>query len=296
LTRLLVRALGVMEVEGTYRNTCELVVKQLRKFRDSLLSVLETFIDDPLVSWRSRKTRGAQGEKHADPTKGPGDAAVWRSFVDRVYERVGDQRKPAEAADAEKNSSVAPLLDQPHDVALARARKAIITEMFTTGVDAAVDAFVAYLPVLGSDMRICGDDALAAPEEIENFFANSHEAPHRDFGDRALNRIKSKLSGTDFASSPEPSPPATGTPEPRRSGPGAGKQSAFSVNPDFFIRDSVFAESVDADLRNDEDNAMADVVAGDGLSTVSQVDRLIAEARSMDNLADAYLTGWAPFL
>jgi hypothetical protein len=49
-------------------------------------------------------------------------------------------------------------------------------------------------------------------------------------------------------------------------------------------------------LRSIDDLAAMDRVAENSLTVVEQVNRLILEARSMDNLADAYLTGWAPFL
>jgi len=68
---------------------------------------------------------------------------------------------------------------------------------------------------------------------------------------------------------------------------------AFDPSP--WIRDSVFGESVD--VQTSADDADTDhPESSDSLSVVEQVARLIAEARSMDNLADAYLTGWAPFL
>ena len=49
---MLVNAMEVSGVEGTYRATCEKVMRVLRDNRDSLLSMLEAFIHDPLVSWR----------------------------------------------------------------------------------------------------------------------------------------------------------------------------------------------------------------------------------------------------
>lgn len=52
LTRMLVHAMEVSGVEGTYRLTCERVMRVLRDNRDSLLSMLEAFIHDPLISWR----------------------------------------------------------------------------------------------------------------------------------------------------------------------------------------------------------------------------------------------------
>lgn len=63
LTRMLVKAMEVSGVEGTFRSTCENVMHVLRDNQDSLLSMLEAFIHDPLFSWRlfvdSRKDLGA---------------------------------------------------------------------------------------------------------------------------------------------------------------------------------------------------------------------------------------------
>ena len=52
LTRLLVSAMAVTGVEGAYRYTCEHVMTLLRRYRESLLSVLETFVYDPLINWK----------------------------------------------------------------------------------------------------------------------------------------------------------------------------------------------------------------------------------------------------
>eukprot|EP01065_Artemidia_motanka_P026262 TRINITY_DN3118_c0_g3_i2.p1 TRINITY_DN3118_c0_g3~~TRINITY_DN3118_c0_g3_i2.p1 ORF type:complete len:3288 (+),score=1111.88 TRINITY_DN3118_c0_g3_i2:461-9865(+) len=52
LTRLLVNAMEASGTEGTFRYTCERVMWCLRKNRDSLTSLLETFVYDPLINWR----------------------------------------------------------------------------------------------------------------------------------------------------------------------------------------------------------------------------------------------------
>ena len=52
LTRMLVNAMEVSGVEGTYRLTCEKVMSVLRENRDSLIAMLEAFVYDPLISWR----------------------------------------------------------------------------------------------------------------------------------------------------------------------------------------------------------------------------------------------------
>ncbi|GMH33501.1 hypothetical protein BSKO_01335 [Bryopsis sp. KO-2023] len=52
LTRMMVKAMEVSGVEGTFRKTCELVMRVLRMEKDRLMAVLEAFIYDPLINWR----------------------------------------------------------------------------------------------------------------------------------------------------------------------------------------------------------------------------------------------------
>lgn len=52
LTRMLILAMEVTGIEGTYRITCEKVLKVLRNHKDSLMAVLEAFVYDPLLNWR----------------------------------------------------------------------------------------------------------------------------------------------------------------------------------------------------------------------------------------------------
>jgi serine/threonine-protein kinase mTOR len=52
LTRMLVMAMEVSGIEGTYRSTCNAVMSVLRRHRDSLMAMLEAFVHDPLINWR----------------------------------------------------------------------------------------------------------------------------------------------------------------------------------------------------------------------------------------------------
>lgn len=52
LTRMLINAMEVTGIEGTYRRTCESVMTVLRRNKDSLMAVLEAFVYDPLLNWR----------------------------------------------------------------------------------------------------------------------------------------------------------------------------------------------------------------------------------------------------
>jgi hypothetical protein len=52
LTRMLVQAMDVSGIEGTFRFSCEAVMNVLREDRHSVMAMLEAFVHDPLISWR----------------------------------------------------------------------------------------------------------------------------------------------------------------------------------------------------------------------------------------------------
>lgn len=57
LTQNLVDGLGVTGVEGVFRIACEVTMQLLRDNKDSLMSVLDAFIHDPLVEWEDEKRK-----------------------------------------------------------------------------------------------------------------------------------------------------------------------------------------------------------------------------------------------
>ncbi|KAJ1971618.1 phosphatidylinositol kinase- protein kinase tor1, partial [Dimargaris xerosporica] len=57
LTRMLILAMEMCGIEGTFRITCEHVMRVLRENKDSLMAVLEAFIYDPLINWRLTSVR-----------------------------------------------------------------------------------------------------------------------------------------------------------------------------------------------------------------------------------------------
>jgi len=52
LTRMLTYAMEVSNIEGSFRTTCENVMRVIRDNKESLMAVLEAFIHDPLLTWR----------------------------------------------------------------------------------------------------------------------------------------------------------------------------------------------------------------------------------------------------
>lgn len=58
LTHNLIDAMGVLGYEGTFRKTCEVTLALLREQKDILMTVLDTFVHDPLVDWsKARSSR-----------------------------------------------------------------------------------------------------------------------------------------------------------------------------------------------------------------------------------------------
>ncbi|KAH9246999.1 hypothetical protein BASA81_015430 [Batrachochytrium salamandrivorans] len=79
LTRQLVNAMEVSGVEGNYRITCENVMRVLRVNRESILTMLSAFVDDPLITWRLLKdntsTSNGAGEPVAASTNDGGPSS-----------------------------------------------------------------------------------------------------------------------------------------------------------------------------------------------------------------------------
>ncbi|XP_069753467.1 serine/threonine-protein kinase ATR isoform X3 [Narcine bancroftii] len=58
LTHNMVHAMGPMGTEGLFRRACEVTLRLMRDQREPLMSVLKTFLHDPLVEW-SKPTKGS---------------------------------------------------------------------------------------------------------------------------------------------------------------------------------------------------------------------------------------------
>ncbi|RAL53196.1 hypothetical protein DM860_006868 [Cuscuta australis] len=61
LTQNMVDGLGITGYEGIFLKVCEITLSVLRTHRETLMSVLETFVHDPLVEWtKSHKSSGVE--------------------------------------------------------------------------------------------------------------------------------------------------------------------------------------------------------------------------------------------
>ncbi|KAJ2610214.1 hypothetical protein H4S08_003713, partial [Coemansia sp. RSA 1365] len=75
LTHNMVDAMGATGYEGAFRRACELTLRLLRDHRDALMSVLESFLHDPLVEWSRRTTRSASRAAKDLPSTQPNEQA-----------------------------------------------------------------------------------------------------------------------------------------------------------------------------------------------------------------------------
>mmetsp|Transcript_26418 Transcript_26418/g.39200 ORF Transcript_26418/g.39200 Transcript_26418/m.39200 type:complete len:2632 (+) Transcript_26418:19-7914(+) len=69
LTRMLIKAMEISGIEGTFRSTSEKVMSILRANSNSVMAMLEAFVYDPLISWRLLAPDGT-GSNVSAPTGG----------------------------------------------------------------------------------------------------------------------------------------------------------------------------------------------------------------------------------
>lgn len=234
LTRLIVKALGVTGVDGVYRITSEIVMKNLRKHSENLLSILEAFIYDPLINWRLV----ANNEMSPDPGEGNNPM---NADAKTVLEDVKERGTP-----------------------LALSKSVMKAQQIAVG---------GYTYAM----------------EI------NAEEPRNEQGDLAWDRVRAKLTGQDFCDAP----PANSS---------FSAVSRRSVDDEQNLCSSWGSISSDVAMEHSSKNPEQQgiplpttylygkgFVGRESLDVNKQVDRLIEEARSLENLAEAFLTGWAPF-
>ena len=71
LTRNMVDAFGITGVEGAFRRACELTMKIMTENKDALLSVLGTFVQDPLLEWSTDSPSASSMTRHATSNPKP---------------------------------------------------------------------------------------------------------------------------------------------------------------------------------------------------------------------------------
>lgn len=244
LTRMLIKAMEVSGVEGSYRSTCERTMSVLRGSRDSLVTMLEAFVYDPLISWRlvdlstglasgstserpggavprvgliSDPLRDAEGALHgtigngltADPIREHPDEDLVDDEDFVTFENSND------AAGAVKPKNF--LMN--HSVGSNRASRARSLQMYANiqnlAANLTTDSRIAsiagerseQLSAEGSLARSRIERSMKQRELMSMLRGNDGAAHEEALNERALKvirRVQDKLTGTDFPECQEP--------------------------------------------------------------------------------------------
>lgn len=290
LTRLMVKALGVTGVDGAYRITCENVMKLLRRNRENLITILETFLYDPLINWggevEEEPRKGAQDDVTATTAAGSvvlscslstrrnllGNALLTDEWaVLSAFIKQGGDR-------ARRTVPLPPGYEQVQlPEAIEKVRAAVREKDFPLA-----NGWMQYIH------RIAGDVC------VNSIFEQSVREKRSMAANKALARVQAKLNGTDFSSD---APPASTSPSPASPLRGSAilesmieKVGVRNISPGDFGTTPWAGAGITS-----LDSAASVSPAAKALPVREQVDRLIDEATSFDNLAEAFITGWAPF-
>ena len=245
LTRMLIKALEVSGIEGTYRVICIQIMELLRKKRDSLLAILGSFVDDPLISFRLmipmiiRKRKMLEQIKMTEIKK---DSSIQK--------KIEAQKKSINTNNINNEDNIFDSKSDNHDIIESHSMKenyqrslTKIKQILETNEENNKKNIIKV-----EEKKVIEYNGNEEKEKIEkkkmedderllfNLFEESDEIQSEELNkiaEMVLNRIRDKLSGTDI------------------------------------YPDSVY-------------------------DAQTQVDKLITQATSFENLAQSYL-GWCPF-
>ncbi|KAI0129767.1 armadillo-type protein [Xylariales sp. AK1849] len=119
LTRMLTYAMEVSNIEGSFRITCEHVMRVLRENKESVMAVLEAFIHDPLLTWRLTKTASPAGPNFAAPNPHAGAPRARRPSI------LDAEHPPSEYLAAQAEGSM-PTGGPPGSRARARTNSSLV--------------------------------------------------------------------------------------------------------------------------------------------------------------------------
>ena len=110
LTRMLTNCMQSAGSEGSYRLTCERVMRVLRDNRDSVMAMLEAFVYDPLISWRLLADSDSADISRVNST----DESHTKSPVDKIRDQLA-------ASSMHAPTELGPIIEAPADLSPKRA-------------------------------------------------------------------------------------------------------------------------------------------------------------------------------
>lgn len=247
LTRMLVKAMEVSGIEGSYRSTCERTMTVLRGSRDSLVAMLEAFVYDPLISWRlvdlspgksaeelSNNITGLESTSpdfaHSNSADGvpvnlsDRNSSVINPITEGIDEEGEDDRDTAAFSSNPRNNSVLPPQRQvfSRNEAGMNETRARSLQMYNSiqNMAADLDADHRIASIAGEKSDHAAAEGSIARSRIERSMRHrevlsllggdggaAHEEALNEKALKVIRRVRDKLSGTDFPDFDETSEP-----------------------------------------------------------------------------------------
>jgi len=125
LTRMLIKAMEVTGLQGTYQTTCENVLEVLRHEKDSLLAVLEAFVYDPVLDWTGKMNWGVQNVNSKNYSPNP----IYANQNDIINTIVNNTAANLEAMTLEPTNRSTDIVHMNNDVRLNKRSLAMINRI-----------------------------------------------------------------------------------------------------------------------------------------------------------------------
>jgi phosphatidylinositol kinase/protein kinase (PI-3 family) len=283
LTRMLIKAMEVSGIEGSYRSTCERTMTVLRDSRDTLVVMLEAFVYDPLISWRlvdisdsennqSRPSLGVDGMRAVSashpmaeatengvsvasgvPIDLNGRSTVLHNPITEVLDEDGEEGDGLLPESVRDNAPAVSMRRNNRDAAAMSATRARSLQMYSN-----IQTWAANL---STDSRIA---SVSGNERSDQAAASGSIARSRVERSMRQRELRSLLEGED----------------------GLAHEEALNGKALKVIR-RVQDKLTGTDFPDRADN-------GEPLDVVDQVQRLIVQATSVENLCQLFI-GWCAF-
>ena len=290
LTRMLVNAMEVSGVEGTYRGVCESVLRILRSNSDSVMTMLEAFVHDPLINWggMTKKTEGEEEggeEEGGDEIEGKGGKGG-KGKVDQGKDGGGESNSSTRGKREEETMALKRSMENAMEEerikdlkrrgGISHHKRRLLPGERRRGVGDEMGEEV------GEEMREEGEEVEEMQKETLNERAVS-----------VLARVQEKLTGRDQIAyrigSKKILTGTTAGSEQSTSGAGAGATGGDAGGSHQGQDQDV--EDGDSSSNNE---GMSSTLLEEPMAIAEQVDKLIIEAQSHENLSQLYI-GWCPF-
>ncbi|KAI1637788.1 FAT-domain-containing protein [Biscogniauxia mediterranea] len=126
LTRMLTYAMEVSNIEGSFRITCEHVMRVLRENKESVMAVLEAFIHDPLLTWRLTNAASPVGPNFRSERESVLGAAGQRGRRPSILDAEHPPSEYFAAAAQQQGGAVIDLGGPPGSRARARTNSSLV--------------------------------------------------------------------------------------------------------------------------------------------------------------------------